>query len=198
MRSWMVPIVFFPFVIGAIAKFKNIGVRIVVFCALLAFAYFNFHYVMDNFEFSDFDAAAKGVGNVATSWNDGGSAGYVPVINTPAEALSFMPFGMLTALFRPLPGEVMNPFGLLAGLENLVILFLLWKALRAWRWETWKDHLVVWFGSYVLIWSSVYAFLSPQNLGSAVRFRLQVLPVMLFLFYYIARRKSGERKADQF
>jgi hypothetical protein len=33
-----------------------------------------------------------------------------------------------------------------------------------------------------LIWTGVYAFLSYQNLGTAVRFKAQILPV-LFLLY---------------
>ncbi len=109
----------------------------------------------------------------------------MPIIRTPLDALKFLPVGFFTALFRPLPGEVMNPFGMLAGLENLLLLGLLWRAIRAWTREVWRDELVVWFLSYVVVWGILYAFISPQNLGAAVRFKVQALPQLLFLLVYV-------------
>jgi hypothetical protein len=98
----------------------------------------------------------------------------------------FLPKGIFTALFRPLPGEVRNPFGLLAGLENVVLLFLFVLSLWRLRWTKLKNPLVLWSISFILIWASIYSFVSFHNFGGAVRFRLQILPVMLGLFFYLA------------
>lgn len=103
------------------------------------------------------------------------------------DVLVFLPVGVFTALFRPLPGEVGNAFGLLAGLENVFLLLLTvgvaWWVLAgrgggAWR----KRPVVLWVLLSVVIWAGLYAFLSYQNLGTGVRFKAQILP-LLFLLY---------------
>jgi len=36
----------------------------------------------------------------------------------------------------------------------------------------------------------IYAFVSSQNFGTAVRYRVQILPLMLGLLLYLGRRMS--------
>ena len=114
------------------------------------------------------------------------------------EMLSFAPIGMFTALFRPLPGEVNNIFGILAGLENGLLLFLIASGIYRARWRAWFDPAVVWALTTLLSWSFVYGFVSAQNLGSAFRFRLQILPVLLSLALYLRYHggKVGAREAS--
>src|SRR2546427_908258 len=109
--------------------------------------------------------------------------------------VTFMPLGLFTALFRPLPGEVPNPFGVMAGVENVaLLLFAGFAVLRA-RLRDVLDPVVVWAVALLGAWASLYAFLSYSNLGSAVRFKLQILPVLLLLLLYLARRRTPERAA---
>jgi hypothetical protein len=124
-------------------------------------------------------------------WNYGGSAQVITTDFTRIDQLiAFIPFGAFTALFRPLPGEVLNLFGLLAGLENLLLLFLLSLAVIRTRWKDFKNPLVLWATLLVLTWATVYSFISFQNLGAAVRFKLQILPILLGLLLYLGRRRQ--------
>jgi hypothetical protein len=101
----------------------------------------------------------------------------------------FMPFGMFTALFRPLPGEVLNPFGLLAGLENAVLLVLLVRAISRSRWRDVQHPVLLWLILFIVIWLSMYAFVA-YNLGTIVRYKLQILPMLLCLLLYLAQRRQ--------
>lgn len=121
------------------------------------------------------------------AWAEGGSAQQVTADLTSASGMAaFAPRGAFTALFRPLPGEVMNPFGLLAGLENLFLLGLLGLAVVRFRRASLRDPLVPWAIVLTLTWAIVYGFVSYQNLGAAVRFKLQILPLLLLLLWHLA------------
>ena len=127
----------------------------------------------------------KNANAISRSWNRGGSGNEAPVLASPTDMLKFAPLAMFTALFRPLPGEVMNPFGMLAGIENLILLSLLILAIRRGRLSVLKDQTILWAVSFVIIWSFVYGFVSFQNMGAAVRFKLQILPLLISLILYL-------------
>jgi len=87
----------------------------------------------------------------------------------------------------------MNMFGLLSGLENLFLVVLSFRTLRrlmtpAGRAAIRGDATVYWGVLLIVIWSSIYGFVSYQNLGASVRFRLSILPIVLGLHWYIAAR----------
>jgi hypothetical protein len=107
--------------------------------------------------------------------------------------IKFAPVGMFTALFRPLPGEILNPFGLFAGLENLLMLWLLVAAIRKEGMAIFKEPIVTWAVSLVMVWSFLYGFISYQNLGSAARFKLQILPVLFSLSVYLKYKDQIKR-----
>lgn len=102
---------------------------------------------------------------------------------------AFLPLGIFTALFRPLPGEALSIFGFLASLENMVSLGLLWLAIKRTRWEELKEPVVMWALLFVVTWAAVYAFVSGYNLGTASRYRLQILPIMICLLVHLSRRR---------
>ena len=183
-RLWVVPILGFSFAIVTFFYFQNILFRVALIGGIVVGAVYSVPIIGKQLSIGNIDELAQRTGAISRSWERGGSAGDVPIIRTPVDALKFLPLGMFTALFRPLPGEVMNPFGILAGLENLGLLFLVWRAVRAWRRDYWKDKLIIWLFAYVFLWSVLYAFISPQNLGAAVRFKVQALPQLLFLLIY--------------
>jgi len=124
---------------------------------------------------------------LSQGWARGGSAQVIENgFDSFAAMIAFIPLGAFTALFRPLPGEVLNPFGLLAGLENAAILGLL--SLGVWRRGIgWVTHpLLLWAVLSLGCWAAVYGFVSFQNLGSAFRFRVQVAPILLMLALFLA------------
>jgi hypothetical protein len=51
-----------------------------------------------------------------------------------------------------------------------------------------EEPLLLWGVLFVVVWATIYGFVSYQNMGSAARFKLQVLPVMLgLIFYWLTR-----------
>jgi hypothetical protein len=120
----------------------------------------------------------------------GGSSQAVTEFRDFASMAKFVPLGAFTALFRPLPGEVLNPFGFLASLENLVLLLLLLRAMSRSSWKDLREPLVGWAITVILVWSVVYGFASTQNLGAAVRWKLQVLPLLVGVLCYLGRRRG--------
>src|SRR2546425_10476381 len=79
---------------------------------------------------------------------------------------------------------------MMAGVENVsLLLFASFAALRA-RLRDFRDPVVLWAVALLGSWGSLYAFLSYSNLGSASRFKLQILPVLLLLLLYLPRRRT--------
>jgi hypothetical protein len=135
----------------------------------------------------DFYATAQRLGR---GWEGGSNLEQAVQFTSLGSILAFLPRGMFTALFRPLPGEVMNPFGLLAGLENFFLLVLLGMAVVRARLSVFRDPLVLWAALLLVTWAGLYGFISYYNMGAAVRFKLQVLPVLLMLLLYLSRRPA--------
>ena len=100
--------------------------------------------------------------------------------------IAFMPLGAFTALFRPLPFEVPNLFGLLAGLENVYLLVLFAVGLKRHGLSWSRQPILLWAATVLLVWGAAYGFASYQNLGTAFRYRAQVAPILLLLGLYLA------------
>lgn len=122
-------------------------------------------------------------------------AGKVP-IGGWTDVLKFAPVGMFSALFRPFPGEVMNAFGLMAGLEDVFLLTLFGRALVRLRFSDLKDSVILGGVATLGAWAFLYGFISIGNMGTAVRYRLQVLPVMILLFGYLGRPQIPQGRSD--
>lgn len=143
------------------------------------------------FNFESAEELVVGTQKLSRGWSRGGSAQQVDEFNSLGDMVKFAPKGMFTALFRPLPGEVLNPFGLLAGLENLFVLILFFLACRKVKLsQIRKDPILTWGVGLVLVWSFMYGFVSYQNLGSAVRFKLQILPILVALIFYVLKKEE--------
>jgi hypothetical protein len=123
-------------------------------------------------------------------WEGGSSVQQTVQFTGLRSVLLFLPQGMFTALFRPLPGEVMNPFGLMAGLEDLFLLVLLGLAILRTRMRRLRDPLVLWAILLLATWAGLYGFISSYNMGAAVRFKLQMLPLLVALLLYLSRKPA--------
>lgn len=189
-RAWMVPILLAPLVIlvlqGTQSKMSKAAFITFVFVVFLL----SFNQFMNMFGLKTMDDLVATTNSISRSWAIGGSAQKVPEFTSIGSMVAFVPIGAFTALFRPLPGDVLNPFGILAGLENLVLLILLLLAVKRMRWSELKEPIVLWAILLVIIWAIVYGFVSYQNLGTSVRYRLQILPVLLSVLLYLGRRHT--------
>jgi hypothetical protein len=107
----------------------------------------------------------------------------------------FTPQSVFIAFFRPLPGDVLNVFGWLAGCENLGLLTLSIAALFRFRLRYFRNPLFLWGTGLVMTWGLFYSVVAYKDLGSVVRYKLQVLPIMLSLIVCILRRPAREAAA---
>ncbi len=122
------------------------------------------------------------------------SAGSTQFIDVEFESMRdialFVPFAAFTALFRPLPGELFNPFGLLASIENAWLLLLLLRALNPSRWRDMRHPLMLWAILLLVIWSVIYGFVSVYNLGTGMRYRQQIFPILLTVLLYLGHKQK--------
>lgn len=190
-RTWMGPIMLAPLGIVLWPSLRHPVTRGLAVVIMLPALLFSVQALLDQFRVETLSEALEATGNLSQSWAHGGSGQVLDVdFTSPRSVISFLPWGMFTALFRPLPLEVRNPFGLLAGAENAALLWLLFLALRRGDRARLRDPVVLWALVLVITWALVYSFISYQNLGSAVRFRLQILPVLLGLLLYLGWRPA--------
>ncbi|HEU0078567.1 MAG TPA: hypothetical protein VFQ76_12995, partial [Longimicrobiaceae bacterium] len=194
-RTWLGPILLLPLVWLGLRGIRGVFRKTVflgVIGAALVVAIGLFRERLAIRAWQDVYSVTEGL---SEGW-EGGSAQEVEVeFNSIGSMLAFLPSGSFRALFRPLPGEVMNPFGMLAGIENLFLLGLVALAVVNARLARLGEPLVQWAILLVVVWASLYGFVS-SNLGAAVRFKLQVLPLMLILLLYLAAKRRVEPVAD--
>ena len=189
-RLWFAPILLGPVFILALIGLRSALQRIVFTIAGAVMLWLAVERFREQFALASINELVSTANYWSQGWAYGGSAQLLAFEFTGlGSMIRFLPLGMFTALFRPLPGEVMNAFGLLAGLENLLLLALAAVALVRMRVRDFADPLVVWALAWVGAWSALYGFVSYQNLGTAVRFKLQILPVLLLLSLHLARHR---------
>ena len=198
MRPWLAPILLAPLPVVAVRLASGplrrtawlvAGVVLALLMVKLVRQYTNIASIQDVVDTADSLARALAMG---------GSGQEPPrPLTSVGSLVTFLPLGLFTALFRPLPGEVPNPFGVMAGWENVaLLLFAGFAALRA-RLRDFRDPVVLWAVALLAAWGGLYAFLSYSNLGSAARFKLQILPVLLLLLLYLARRRPQGARVTQ-
>jgi hypothetical protein len=111
-------------------------------------------------------------------------------LNSTWDVLLFTPEGFFITYFRPLPGDVPHVFGWLAGFENLGLLLLsIWALFRV-RFVYFRNPIFLWSVALLLAWGLAYTPVAYRDLGTAVRFKLQIIPVLLGLIGYMLRQPS--------
>jgi hypothetical protein len=188
-RPWMVPVFGLAVATAFVVRSRYPYVKIAAAVTGLLVIGIAVYYVRDVLGLEE-GRLITAIGIVASAWAVGGSATESVVFDTVSDVVYFLPLGVFTALFRPLPGEIGGLFGLLAGMENaLLLLVFAWSLIRLVRGK-WEFPVV--FALAMLVWwCSLYAFLSYQNLGTAVRFKLQVMPFMLALVGLAMAARGG-------
>jgi len=112
----------------------------------------------------------------------GGSAEGPPFpLEDWVDFILYVPYGMFSSLFRPLPLEVPNGFGLATGLINFALLLVVVCALLFGVARRRALPGLGFVASTCVIWAIIYGFISPANMGMGARFQLQVLPFLLML-----------------
>jgi hypothetical protein len=195
-RFWMVPIMLLPAVpllvprsLHPVARAGLLLVGVVV-VALIARSFAR------ELQVAGLVDLLTAAGNTPGAWSGGSSQRLPANVATPAGFAAFLPLGAFTALFRPLLFEAHNAFALLAGVESTGLLLLLAIGVVRFRRVTLHDGIVRWALSFLVCWSGLYSVLSYQNLGAAVRFRSQILPILLLLLLHLAFRREQRGGTD--
>lgn len=194
-RIWVGQILLAPLSIFALHRMRGLLTKVIFLIIVAAGFFATVNQFKEKFSIETQQDLLSTSDTISHSWGYGGSGQVLETRFTSVPVMiGFLPLGIFTALFRPLPGEVLNPFAMLAGLENLMLLFLLFQAIRRTRLLELTQPMVMWAVALILIWASVYGFTSYQNLGSAARFRLQILPVLLGTILYLRRKRRADLK----
>ena len=111
----------------------------------------------------------------------GGSSVGVHVISGLGDYILWFFPNLFTTLFRPMPWDIRNAFTLIAAIENVILFYLFYKYIfKNWS-KIYANKYLKFYILLIFSWSLLYVIISPTNLGMAVRFKLQVLPLMLIL-----------------
>jgi hypothetical protein len=189
-RMWVVPIVVAPLMVFVVKAGRSFIWRM----ALMAIAVLAFVLILPKMQ------SLLGVSNVedtfafrnyaVTAFQGGGSSLAAPKITGFSDMIVSLPLGIFTALFRPLPWDVRNLFGFLQGLDGLVLLMLLVKAVMRTRLKELADPILLWAIALILAWAAFYG-LTVYNFGTLVRYKLQILPLLLGVLLYLSRRRRA-------
>lgn len=190
-RTWLGPILLVPLlanlVLGARGVVKKCFIGVLAGGALV----YTLGVMWEQLSIETAEDLLQNLETRSRAFSEGGSAQELTAdLSNPVQLLAALPLAMFTALFRPLPAEIPNLFGTLAGIENLVLLAMLVIGIKRFRAVELRNPVILWGILLVLVWTLAYAFISYQNLGGAVRFRLQILPVLLALLMRFAIRRS--------
>jgi hypothetical protein len=121
----------------------------------------------------------------------GSSVGVAAITGISDYLLWFIP-NLFTSLYRPMPFDVRNAFTLLAAIENVVLLYFSFKYIfLEWK-NIVSNRYLKFLVLFIFSWSLFYVIISPTNLGTAARFKLQVLPAMLIIIF-VAREMKFQK-----
>lgn len=120
----------------------------------------------------------------------GGSGQDFQAFHSFSSMVLFWPWGVFTAMFRPMVWDVHNAFMVVSALEGTVLLILVISAVAHWRFGRLRDPVISWALAYLLCWASLYGFGGYANLGMAVRQRLEMMPVLVLLALLLGTRRG--------
>ena len=192
-RIWMALILMVPAALVIGIKVKSKFSRLLLGIVAIGVAGALLTVFNGRFEIETRRDAVERYDTLSRDWGDvGGSSQAIESnLTDPIQLLAFAPAAGFTALFRPMPFEIPSVFGTLSGIENLLLLTLFCRALLRLRLAHLKNSAIAAGLLFILVWVLLYGPISYQNLGTAVRFKLQVLPILLALLIAIGARKDS-------
>jgi hypothetical protein len=104
---------------------------------------------------------------------------------TAVDQVLLSPLALFTALFRPLPPEVRNPFMGLNSIETLIIFIFALRAVwqRSWRWA-WgvvRDTPPLMFCIVFVVLLGIGVGLTCTNMGTLSRYRMPLVPFLTMM-----------------
>jgi uncharacterized membrane protein len=122
---------------------------------------------------------------------------YSNLTPTAASVLINSPQALIAGLFRPFLWEGHTLLAIMAGFENLVLLFMIGTALISRPWLVSSNQRLICFAVliYVLI-LAIFLALSTPNFGTLSRYKVGFLPFLVFISLYqnsIIERLTGKK-----
>ena len=190
LRPWMGIVLACPMIFYFLYSRRGVGRILFLLLAIVATG-LSINFFMKGLNTYNVGSVLDQMNNNITNKSEGGSkVNSTTEIRSVKDVVLFAPKGMFTALFRPLPGDVLTPMGIMASLEGLVLLFLLIKAFLRTKLPELKEPMIITVVVMIIIWAFIYSF-SSQNFGTIVRWKTQILPLYLGLTLYLSRSRSA-------
>lgn len=192
-RTWLGVILLAPTSIFVIRRMRNIIVKAVSVLLIIIAIFYSMRFLVNFINVENTQEAVMVIDSQSKGIKSGRSTREVDFkFYGVGDLVKFMPLGTFTLLFRPLPGEVNNIFGLLSGFENLILLILFLGVLKNNCWQNLKNPIIQWAIALIFIWSIIYGPYVYQNPGTSVRQRLQILPVFLAVLLYLPTKRDED------
>lgn len=193
-RIWLTPICLMPGIILFFSKIRGFFSRIIFILFWLMGIIFSVGVLTDGLRIN-----TDSIKDVTDFRNDyvtpafvGGGSSHEPiVVNGLSDIIRSAPLALFKALFRPMPWEVPNVSGMMAGIENVLLLGLFVVGLWRMRVADLRDPVVVTILFTVGFWGLFYGFVT-SNLGTIFRYKLQIAPMLFFLLVHLARKRRED------
>jgi hypothetical protein len=198
-RIWMGPILLVPALLLFAFKIRHVGWRVVtvsLVIGLLAVLAPATATRLDIDPTTDLFASTQ---SFTRGWDKANSALHPDVeLTSLTDLVLFTPQSVFAAYFRPLPGDLPQLFGVIAGCEDLVLLILsAWAVLKLRRLYL-RNHVFLWAVALLVTWGLAYSLVTYKDLGTAVRFRLQIMPVLLGMVWFLLSRPMRSRIGESY
>ncbi len=180
-RPWW-GVIFTIVIILSMINFKS-KVQMIIVSLLLPFSFYIIWIILSARGMTSIDQLFHHMYLTSTQMANGNSAIAVNDISTLWGYLYYYIPNLFTTLFRPMFYEVTNMFTLLSAIENIILLYLFLRYILFKPIEILNNKHLRILAIFIFVWSLIYVIISPTNLGTAVRFKLQILPIILILVY---------------
>lgn len=189
-RIWLIPIVAISIIFSL---FLNKKINKISFLILFVFTIILVFFSLNTLGINSLSSLESFIVNWSAGWGTGGSATAVS-INSLTDFIIKYPYLLFTTLFRPL---IMtgNIFVMLTNLINWIIFIFFIKSIYVYT--KYKNRFNILIRNiyntaliFIWIWGSAYSFISPQNLGSGTRFKIQIwfLIILISSFGFIKNK----------
>ena len=189
-RIWLAPIMVAPLLVFIVSGRRDVFWRLVLVGLCVLVFTLSLPKIMTMWRVSTVEDLFAFRSYAAGAFEGGGSSLMPPKISGFSDFIRYLPIGIFTALFRPLPWDVRNLFGFLQGMDGLILLFLLFLAVKRTHLKELGDPIILWAIMLVLTWAAFYGLVT-FNFGTLVRYKLQILPILLGLLMFFSRRRTA-------
>lgn len=187
LRPWLVfllvaPLVVFPLVrLRAWGKPGIVGALVVVVVATASLSS-----VLERFEATSIDRFVAKVDEMSHYFGESTATGrQAPPFRDIGDVLAFLPIGMFTILFLPLPWQGDHILIRAGGIEGLLLIAAFWGgialAIARRRTAQLRSPLFLWLVLLLAVWAAAYTFPIYQNAGLSMRTRTMMVPILLLV-----------------